>query len=321
MNYSKYSLPKPFFVLAPMDDVTDIVFRQVIDACAAPDLYMTEFVNIDGLQSAGRFKVARRMRLGKDEKSVIAQLWGLKVENFYKTAHEIASGEWGNYVGIDLNMGCPEKTVVKSGACAGLIHNPDLAVEIIRATQLGVNGRLPISVKTRLGFNEVDYNWPTRLLQEHLAMLTIHGRTRKEMSKVPAHWEDIGHIRGLRDEIAPDTLIVGNGDVLTRRQGLELAKTYQLDGIMIGRGIFHDPFAFTEKSPWPNYTKEQRIALYAQQVNLFAQYWAPGTRSVQTLNKFCKVYISDFEGAKELREQLMGAHSTEELSNLLQCEI
>ncbi len=321
MIYSKYSLPKPFFVLAPMDDVTDIVFRQVVDACAAPDLSMTEFVNVDGLQSAGRSKVARRMRLGEHEKSVIAQLWGLKVENFYKTAQEIANGEWGSYAGIDLNMGCPEKTVVKSGACAGLIHNPDLAVEIIQATQKGVDGRLPVSVKTRLGFNEVDYNWPKRLLQEHLAMLTIHGRTRKEMSKVPAHWDDIGHIRNVRDEIAPDTLIVGNGDVLTRQQGIELADRYQLDGIMIGRGIFHDPFVFAEQSPWPNYTKQQKIALYAQQVSLFAQHWPAGTRSVQTLNKFCKVYISEFEGAKELREQLMAARSVEALSDLLQREM
>jgi tRNA-dihydrouridine synthase len=318
-------LPKPFFVLAPMDDVTDTVFRQIVADCAAPDLSFTEFVNVDGLQSPGRSRLLKKLQFVGSEKNLVAQLWGLKPENFQKTAEQIADGtfarefglpEGATFVGIDLNMGCPAKSEVKSGACSALINNRPLAVEIITATQAGA-GDIPVSVKTRLGFNEVDFTWHELLLQQNLSMLTVHGRTRKEMSKVPAHWEDIGKVRELRDKLAPDTLLVGNGDVETRQQGEALAAQYGLDGIMIGRGIFHDPFVFAESSPWPSFTKEQRIALYAQHVTRFAETWQEADRRIATLNKFCKVYISDFDGAKELREQLMNCTSAEELLKLL----
>jgi len=159
--------------------------------------------------------------------------------------------------------------------------------------------------------------WIAFLLQKKLHMLTVHGRTRKEMSKVPAHWDLIGEARNLRDRIASGTLIVGNGDVESRGQALELAERYSLDGIMVGRGIFHDPFLFAEQTPWPDYPREQRIALYQKHVGLFAETWQPGDRHIATLNKFCKVYISDFDGAKELRERLMNAGSAEELLELL----
>jgi tRNA-dihydrouridine synthase len=309
--------PKPFFVLAPMDDVTDAVFRQVVESCASPDIYFTEFVNVDGLQSDGRRSVMRKLRLGSNEKSVIAQIWGLKPENFYETAKQLANGEFGPYQGIDLNMGCPEKTVVKNGACAGLMHNPTLALEIIQATKEGSGSILPVSVKTRLGFNDIDHAWPELLLKQGLDALTIHGRTRKEMSKVPAHWDEIGHVRKIRDQLQVPTLIIGNGDVANRQDGLRLAETHSLDGIMIGRGVFQDPFIFAERSPWEQYSERKKIALYERQVRLFADTWAPGERSVHTLNKFCKVYINGFDGAKDLRETLMNAGSTDELLDIL----
>jgi tRNA-dihydrouridine synthase len=318
-------LPKPFFVLAPMDDVTDTVFRQIVADCAAPDLMFTEFVNVDGLQSPGRDRLLKKLQFVGSEKNLVAQLWGLKPENFYKTAQQIADGtfarEFGlpegcNFVGIDLNMGCPAKSEVKSGACSALINNRELAVEIIEATQAGA-GHVPVSVKTRLGFNEVDATWPELLLRQNLSMITIHARTRKEMSKVPAHWDDLTPIRELRDTLAPDTLLVGNGDVASRADGLNLAHTYSLDGIMVGRGIFHDPFIFAEHTPWATFTKAQRLALYTQHVKLFAQTWQTADRRIATLNKFCKIYISDFDGAKELREQLMNCETTEELLKLL----
>lgn len=318
-------LPKPFFVLAPMDDVTDTVFRQIVASCAAPDLTFTEFVNVDGLQSPGRSRLLKKLQFVGSEKNLVAQLWGLKPENFKKTAQQIADGtfarefglpESAKFVGIDLNMGCPAKSEVKSGACSALINNRPLAVEIIKATQEGA-GDIPVSVKTRLGFNEIDFTWHELLLQQNLAMLTVHTRTRKEMSKVPAHWDDIAPIRELRNRLAPNTLLVGNGDVETRQQGMELAEKYGLDGIMVGRGIFHDPFVFAKNSPWPHYTKQQRIDLYAKQVTLFGKTWEAADRRIATLNKFCKIYISDFDGAKELREQLMNCESTEELLKLL----
>jgi tRNA-dihydrouridine synthase len=307
-------LPRPFFVLAPMDDVTDTVFRRVVAECARPDLFFTEFVNVDGLQSVGRPRLIKRIMFTPYERPLIAQIWGKNPENYYKTAQELV--EMG-FAGIDINMGCPDKTVVKNGCCSALINNRDLALEIIKATQAGVAGRVPVSVKTRLGFNEIDLSWHELLLAQKLDMLTIHGRTRKGMSDVPADWNVIGQIRALRDKLAPSTRIVGNGDVLTRQQGVELAAQHGLDGIMIGRGVFQDPFVFAEHSPWPTYTKQQRIALYTQHVKLFSETWTGKDRRLATLNKFCKIYINHFDGAKELREQLMAATSAAELLDLL----
>ena len=309
-----------------MDDVTDTVFRQVVAECAAPDLFFTEFVNVDGLQSPGRSKLSRKLRFVPGETKLVAHIWGLKPENFYKTAREIADGTFArelglpegcNFVGIDLNMGCPAKSEVNAGACSALINNRPLAGEIIEATRQGSGGVLPVSVKTRLGFNEVDLSWHEFLLSKKLYMLTVHGRTRKEMSKVPAHWDEIGAIRKLRDELAPDTLLVGNGDVESRRQGLELADRHGLDGIMIGRGVFHDPFVFAESSQWEDIPREDRIALYTKHVKLFADTWQEGERPVYTLNKFCKIYINGFDGAKEMREKLMAATSPAHLLKLL----
>jgi tRNA-dihydrouridine synthase len=325
---SLMNLPKPFFVLAPMDDVTDTVFRQIVNACHAPDLSFTEFVNVDGLVSPGRPKLLKKLRFDESEKNLVAQLWGLNPDNFAAIAEQIADGslakELGlpdgcNFVGVDLNMGCPAKSEVQNGTCSALIkpENRELAGEIIDAAKRGLAGRLPLSVKTRIGFSEVDMSWFEFLFSKKLNMLTVHGRTRKEMSKVPAHWEVIEDVRELRDNLAPDTLIVGNGDAIDRDHGLQLAEDGGLDGIMIGRGIFHDPYAFAEDSPWENQSREDRIALYTKHVKLFADTWKAGERPVHTLNKFCKIYINGFDGAKELREHLMASTDTSELLKIL----
>ncbi|HWT55871.1 MAG TPA: tRNA-dihydrouridine synthase [Candidatus Microsaccharimonas sp.] len=321
-------LSKPFFVLAPMDDVTDTVFRQVVNSCHAPDLSFTEFVNVDGLMSPGRPKLLKKLKFNASEKNLVAQLWGLKPENFRAVAEQIADGtmarELGlpdgcNFVGVDLNMGCPAKSEVQNGACSALIklENRELAEQIIEAAREGLAGRLPLSVKTRIGFSDVDMTWFEFLLGKELDMLTVHGRTRKEMSKVPAHWDVIKEVRELRDQLAPSTLIVGNGDAIDHAHGLELAEQGGLDGIMIGRGIFQDPYAFAPESPWENIPREDRITLYTKHVKLFANTWQAGERPVHTLNKFCKIYINGFDGAKELREHLMAALSTDELLEIL----
>lgn len=318
------SLPRPFFVLAPMDDVTDTVFRQVIDSCAPADLYFTEFVNVDGLQSPGRQKLLKKLRFVESETRLIAQLWGKNPENFRKTAAEIADGTFArelglpegcNFVGVDLNMGCPAKSEVQNNTCSALIklENRQAAQDIIEAARDGLAGRLPLSVKTRVGFNEVDMTWFEFLLQQKLNMLTIHGRTRKQMSKVPADWRLIGEVAKLRTSLAVNTLIVGNGDVMTKQDGMRLAKQYSLDGIMIGRGVFQDPFAFADASPWADKTKEERIALFHRHVELYKNTWQHGERPVHTLNKFCKIYINGFDGAKEARERLMQCESADEL--------
>lgn len=318
-----------------MDDVTDTVFRQVVVGCGSPDLFFTEFVNVDGLMSPGRANLLKKLRFAATEGKVIAQLWGLQPKNFRAVCAQIADGslarELGlpdgiNFAGVDLNMGCPAKSEVKNGACAALIRpeNRELAGRIIAAAREGLRqGRtltqIPLSVKTRTGFSEIDMTWFDFLLHQNLDMLTVHGRTRKQMSKVPADWELIGRVREMRDELAVKTLIVGNGDVISREQGEGLAARYKLDGIMIGRGIFHDPYLFSQDSPrkWEKCDETSKIDLYRKHVELFAATWKNGERPIHTLNKFCKMYIQGFDGAKELREKLMKSESTEELLVLL----
>ncbi len=308
-----------------MDDVTDTVFRQIVNSCAPADMYFTEFVNVDGLQSVGRKNLLKKLRFSEDEGPLTAQLWGLEIKNFEKTAREIASGtiarELGlpkgvNFASIDLNMGCPAKSEVKNGTCSALINNRPLASKIIKATQKGAS-KLPVSVKTRIGWNEVDLSWIEFLLAHKLDMLTVHFRTRKEMSKVPAHWEYAAEIVKLRDKISPKTKIVGNGDVISRKQGELLAKKYGLDGIMIGRGVFHDPFVFSKAEPWKGMGRDERVALFRKHLVLFESTWKDGERKFEPLKKFAKIYINDFEGAKDLREKVMSCHSIEEVLKVL----
>ena len=310
----KYKIDsKPIFILAPMDDVTDTVFRQIIQELSPADLYFTEFVNVDGLNSPGRTKLLKKLNFNQNEDKLIVQLWGKDPANFYLIAKQISDGsiaeELGlesghNYIGVDLNMGCPQKNEVSSGTCAALINNRPLAQDIIQATKKGLNNKMPLSVKTRLGFSDIDMSWIEFLLNQGLDMLTIHGRTKKEMSKVPAHWDAINEARKLRDKISPGTLIIGNGDVVDRNQGLELAEKYNLDGVMIGRGALTNPLAFSINNHWESFSIEQKLDLYLKHLILFAHTWE-NAKPIHTINKFCKLYISGFNGAKELREKLM----------------
>ena len=255
-------------MLAPMDDVTDTVFRQVIADLAPPDLYFTEFVNVEGLQSPGRERLLPKLRFSKKEHPIFAQVWGIKPENFYKTTKEVI--EMG-FDGVDLNFGCPIKKIVKGGACAALINNRKLAGGIIDATREACRpaGRrqepFPFSVKTRVGLTTVDMSWLEFLLSKKLDLLSIHGRTAKQLSNIPANWKLIGEARQMRDILCPTTLIIGNGDVDNRAQAERLADEYKLDGIMVGRGVFHDPFVFANPpaggSPWKSYNKKQKNKL------------------------------------------------------------
>ncbi len=321
------TLKKPFFVLAPMDDVTDSVFRQIISSCAAPDLCFTEFVNVDGLMSPGRSRIARKLDRAKDEPPLVAHIWGLNPDNFYSIADQIASGELAqelgleqNYAGIDLNMGCPVKQVIKNGACSALINDHELARKIIQATKKGAAGRLPVSVKTRLGYSKIDPDWTRFLFGQGLDMLTVHLRTVKEMSLVPAHYEELERISAQRAELSKNTLLVANGDIESRKQGGMLAQKYNLDGVMIGRGVFHDPFAFSAASPWPTYSKEQKIELFRRHLNLFKVWAENPNKAVTRMNKYAKIYINGFNGAKELREKIALAKSIDQMIGCLEPE-
>lgn len=307
---------KPFFVLAPMDDVTDTVFRRVVYDCAPFDLSMTEFVNVDGLCSVGRPKLLPKLSTQCDKGPVIAQIWGKKPENFEQIADEIASGEIPGFFGIDLNFGCPDKTVLKNECCSALAlpEFRERAGDIIRATMTGAKGRMPVSIKTRLGFRDIDYTWHEFLLGFQPSMLTVHVRTTRQMSKVPAQWEAIRPILALRDKISPKTAIVLNGDIMDYEHGCQLAEEYGVDGIMIGRGVFKNPYCFAKNAAqtWELQAEQARKELFKKHLSLHQGVYTEGTRRFDPLKKFAKIYISDFPGASELRERIMNTHAVTE---------
>ena len=305
-------LPKPFFVLAPMEDVTDAVFRHVVAKAGRPDVFFTEFTNSESYcHPEGLKSVRGRLMFTEDEQPIVAHIWGDNPENFRKMS--IGMAEMG-FKGIDLNMGCPVPNVAQRGKGSGLILRPEVAAELIQAAKAG---GLPVSVKTRLGYKEVDEwkEWLSHILKQDIANLSIHLRTRKEMSQADAHWELIPEIKALRDQIAPNTLITINGDIPDRQTGLELATKYDVDGVMIGRGIFKNPFAF-EKEPREHSTEEY-LGLLRLQLDLQDKYAEELPRSISGLHRFFKVYVKGFRGAGELRNQLMNTKSTDEVRTLL----
>lgn len=295
------TLPLPFFALAPMEDVTDTVFRQIIASCAAPHIFFTEFTNVDGMFSAGAKEVTHRLIFSKIERPIVAQLWGDKPQNFYKAAQEVQKMKFD---GIDINMGCPEKKVVKTGLCAALIKDHNHARDIINATLQGA-GKLPVSVKTRIGYNTIETDtWVRFLLSFPLSALTIHARTVKEMSDVPAHWDEIKKAVDIRRDMKKNTLIIGNGDIMSYAQGIEKAKICDTDGIMIGRGIFKNPWIFDPDMNSTLKTSEEKFVLLQKHILLFATTWKQ-TKNFQIMKKFYKMYIADFPGANALRTKLM----------------
>lgn len=311
MNNFWIELPRPFFILAPMEAVTDVVFRHVVAAAAPPDVYFTEFTNATGWAHAGNKAIGGRLVKTDDENPIVAQLWGAEAK--YMEQMAVHCAELG-YNGIDINMGCPEASAVKSGGGAGMIQNPENAALIIAAAK---KSGLPVSVKTRLGYSKIDewQEWLAHILHQDIVNLTIHLRTKKEMSKVPAHFELISEIKKLRDEIAPQTLLTINGDIRDRQHGLELIEQYGVDGVMIGRGVFHNPFAF-ETEP-REHDRNEKLALLEKQLELYDIHCVQTGRPFDTLKRFFKIYIRDFEGAAELRDQLMHAKSTDEVRDLL----
>lgn len=312
-------LPRPFFILAPMEAVTDVVFRHVVKKAATPDVFFTEFTNATGWVYAGEKAIRGRLIKTDDERPIIAQIWGGEVEDMARLAAYCR--ELG-YDGIDINMGCPAKSAVKSGGSA-LIRKPELAAAAIAAAK---TAGLPVSVKTRLGYTHIDEwrEWLTHLFKQDIVNLTIHLRTKKEMSKVPAHYELIHLIKELRDEIAPHTLLTINGDIHDRAHGEELISEYGVDGIMIGRGIFHNPFAFakTEELDSPSERvsaarKEELLDLLHHHLDLYDEWQPQLQRPFETLKRFFKIYVRDFPGASELRDKLMQTKSTNEVRDLL----
>ncbi|WP_314063814.1 tRNA-dihydrouridine synthase [uncultured Vagococcus sp.] len=305
-------LPKPFFVLAPMEDVTDVVFRHVVKEAGAPDVFFTEFTNSDSYcHPDGKESVRGRLLFTEDEQPMVAHIWGDKPEFFREMSLGLA--EMG-FKGIDLNMGCPVPNVAGRGKGSGLILRPEVAAELIEAAKAG---GLPVSVKTRIGYAQLSEleDWISHLLKQDIANLSVHLRTRNEMSKVDAHWEMIPQIMALRDRLAPETLITINGDISDRQAGLKLAEEYGVDGIMIGRGIFRNPYAF-EKEP-REHSAQELLGLLQLQLDLQDQYAESIPRSIVGLHRFFKIYVKGFPGASDLRVKLMTTKSTTEVRQLL----
>lgn len=300
---------KPFFCLAPMADVTDRAFRQIVAKYGKPDVIFTEMVACDGLcSSKGKEKLLKILKFSKNEKPIVAQLFGSCPENFYQSAQLIKKM---GFNGIDINMGCPQKNILKQKAGAELINHPELAKEIIRATRQGA-GNLPVSVKTRIGFNKNELkNWLPVLLKEKPIVITLHGRTKKEMSKVLAHWEVIQE--GVILAKNSGVIIVGNGDVQTLEDGKRRAKESGVAGIMIGRAVLGRPWLFNNNTlETPNLKKQ--LEILKEHLKLFEKYYGGEKRSKNfvLMKKHIKAYLSGFQGAKELRIKLMLCNSEQE---------
>ncbi len=308
------NLPKPFLILAPMEGVTDIMFRQVIARAGRPDLFFTEFTNVSSYASEkGRDNALERLEIAPSDAPIIAQIWGKEPEHFEKTASALESL---GFSGIDLNFGCPDKNVNKTGGGAAMIKTPDLAIDCFRRAKQATN--LPVSIKTRLGWSDIDEykTWLPTLLAEHPAALTVHLRTKKEMSKVEAHYELIPEIIKLRAEISPETKLIINGDIKTKDEALALHKKYpEVDGFMIGRGVFQNPYCFTNHIA----TREElmellklHLDLYEKQSKKYSERHPGKTLSYEPLKHFFKIYINNFPGASDLRAKLMETHSLDE---------
>ncbi|MBC1475703.1 tRNA-dihydrouridine synthase [Listeria grandensis] len=305
-------LPKPFFVLAPMEDVTDVVFRHVVKEAGSPDVFFTEFTNSDSFcHPDGKDSVRGRLVFTEDEQPIVAHIWGDKPEFFREMSIELANM---GFKGVDINMGCPVPNVAGRGKGSGLILRPEVAAELIEAAKAG---GIPVSVKTRIGYEALDEleAWITHLLKQDIANLSVHLRTRKEMSKVDAHWEMIPQVMAIRDRVAPNTLITINGDIPDREKGLQLVEQYGVDGIMIGRGIFKNPYAFEKVKT--EHSAQELLGLLQLQLDLQDQFAELVPRSIVGLHRFFKIYVKGFPGANDLRIQLMNTKSTEEVRRVL----
>lgn len=292
-----------------MEGVTDIIFRQVIAHAGRPDLFFTEFTNVSSYASEkGRANALERLATAPSDHPIIAQIWGKDPEHFSVVSQALESL---GFSGVDLNYGCPDKHVNKAGGGSAMIQNPDLAIKCFRNAVKSTN--LPVSIKTRLGWSKPEeyQEWLPVLLNLHPAALTVHLRTKKEMSKVPAHYELIPEIVKLRASLSPETKLIINGDIKDHTHALELhAKYPEVDGFMIGRGVFANPYCFTDHTP----TREELMELLKLHLDLYEEY---SHIPYESLKHFFKIYINNFPGAKDLRAKLMETHSLAEAHQVI----
>lgn len=313
-------LKRPIMCLAPMADVTDCAFRQIIVKYGKPDVFWTEFVSADGLaHEKGREKLLIDLKFSKNERPIVAQIFGSNAENMESAAR--LCRELG-FDGIDINMGCPDKAIEKQGCGAEMIKNPENARTMIQAVKRGA-GDLPVSVKTRIGYNKNEMEmWLRELLAENIAVLIVHLRTRKEMSDVPAHWELMQRIVEMRNEMGKETLIIGNGDVLDLEDGREKIKETGCDGVMLGRAIFGNPWLFSSPLIRRRMGRgdlldiKEKLKVLTEHTKLFQKLLGKH-KNFDIMKKHFKAYVNGWDGAKELRVKLMETKNAKEVGSII----
>ncbi len=315
-------LPKPFAVLAPMADVTDPAYRRLISEAGKPDVMWTEFVSADGLYHTREKKgmkdeenpLYRDLAFVPGEHPIVAQFFGSNPETI-EYAAKLATDL--GFDGVDLNMGCPDKSVEKQGSGSAHIKNPERAREVIRAAIRGTEGKIPVSVKTRLGYNKIEYEtWFPALLSEDIAALAVHLRTRKEMSKVPAHFELASDISRFVKTLRPDIKLLANGDIQTVAEGKQKALEHNLDGVMLGRAIFGNPWLFNEN---PDRTPKERLEALLTLARYFDELRP--RKSFHLLKKHFKAFVVGFDDAAPLRHELMQIESLPEFESVIEAGI
>jgi tRNA-dihydrouridine synthase len=317
----------PFYALAPMEDVTDTVFRELILSVSSKEnlqLVFSEFTSADGLiHYKGREAVGQRLLVSSGERKllleknvkIIAQLWGSNPEHFFK-ASQIIKNEY-NFDGIDVNMGCPVKKIVNQGGCSALILQPELAREIVHAVKEGSG--LPVSVKTRIGYNSAETEtWIGNLLRAEPSAIIVHGRSKKMKSEGFADWKEVGKAVAVRNRMGKITKIIGNGDILSISEATGKIKDYSCDGVMIGRGIFSNPWLFADKQV--EKSSEEKIAFLLKHTRLFVDTWGE-RKNFAVLRRFFKVYLSGFPGAAGMRADLMLSDGLKEVTEYFMLKV
>lgn len=298
------------YALSPMEDVTDTVFRQILCDIGEPDLFFTEFMNTDGYMSEGRDKVSHRLKFTDKERPIVFQLWGNNPDNYASTVRDIVNLKPD---GIDINIGCSVRNVLSSGHCSALIKEPELVEQIINAVK-SESGDIPLSVKTRLGYDEIiTEEWFTFLLQQELEMITVHGRISKQGYNEPANWDEIRKVVHLRDQYSPTTVILGNGDIEDLDMADKYISKYGVDGVMLGRAVMQNPWVFARRD---EISKEKRLNTLEMHLELFKHTWGD-EKPFNAQKKYIKMYVSNFEGAQELRMKFMECEDVATALNFL----
>ncbi len=305
----------PPVLLAPMEDVTDSSYRRICKGMGA-DWVVSEFISVEGiLNKEGHF--GHKLNFLPQERPLSIQIFGNNPKNLQKAIGMIEPLQPDF---IDLNMGCPVKKIVSKGAGAALIQDPKLMATLAETAVRSSN--IPVTVKTRIGwdFSNISIHQTALRLQDTgISALIIHGRTKSQMYSGEANWNIIAEVKNHQQMHIP---IIGNGDIVSPQQAIEFPIKYGLDGVMIGRSTFGNPFIFRQIIDLRNghFPKEisiqQRVKTIKQHFMLSAQ-WKGMTRTIYEIRKHYAGYFKGFPNFKPYRIKLMLALSQTEVFEVL----